>query len=167
MFSTTLARTAVPVTCHLVHTEANMVAKGITLPTHQDAIWSNIKGQHDGNNPHIGDHIGQKLNPETGNMETVRGKVGTGPDAGVTPKEAQDLCAQAALRLLSTVNHYIDGKLDNVGQVIKLVGYINGTPDFIGHGLRSLRGLVICFLRFLETVASKFYRKERLTLGMN
>ena len=46
----------------------------------------------------------------------------------------KQLAAQAALRLLSTVSHYVDGDLDRVDQIIKVVGIVNGTPDFRGHG---------------------------------
>ena len=64
----------------------------------------------------------------------MRGKVGKGADAAVTPEEAEKLAGQAALRLLSTISHYCDGDLDKVEQMVKVVGIVNGTPDFIGHG---------------------------------
>ena len=67
-------------------------------------------------------------------METVRGKVGEGPDADVSPEYAEKLAEQASLRLLSTLSHYLDGNLDRVDQVIKVCGTVNGTPDFKGHG---------------------------------
>ena len=110
-----------------------MAAKNIALPAYQDAVWSYVKAQRDGDKLYIGDHVGQALNSK-GEMETVRGKVGDGPDADVTPEQAEELAAQAALRLLSTVSHYVDGDLDKVDQVIKVVGIVNGTPDFKGHG---------------------------------
>jgi enamine deaminase RidA (YjgF/YER057c/UK114 family) len=110
-----------------------MASKGIVLPDYQDAVWSYVKAQRDGDKLYIGDHVGQALNTN-GAMETVRGKVGEGPDAEVTPEQAEELAAQAALRLLSTVSHYVDGDLDRVDQVIKVVGIVNGTPDFRGHG---------------------------------
>jgi enamine deaminase RidA (YjgF/YER057c/UK114 family) len=129
-----LSRTAAPALRRLVHTEAAMAKKGIVLPAYQDAVWSYVKGQWDGDKLHIGLHVGQRLDEATGNMETVRGKVGTGPDADVTPEEASVLCSQAALRILSTAQAYCDGDLDQVVQVIKLVGYVNGEPNFQGHG---------------------------------
>ena len=55
----------------------------------------------------------------------------------MTPlRSALYLCRRrnAALRLLSTLSHYLDGELDRVDQVIKVVGIVNGTPDFRGHG---------------------------------
>ncbi|GMH57594.1 hypothetical protein TL16_g02419 [Triparma laevis f. inornata] len=110
-----------------------MSKKGIVLPDYQDAVWSYVKAQRDGDKLYIGDHVGQALNAD-GVMETVRGKVGEGPDAEVTPEQAEELAAQAALRLLSTVSHYVDGDLDRVDQIIKVVGIVNGTPDFRGHG---------------------------------
>jgi enamine deaminase RidA (YjgF/YER057c/UK114 family) len=113
----------------LVHTEKLMKLKGIVLPEYQDAVWSYVKGQRHGNLLYIGDHVGQDEN-----AQTVRGKVGEGADAAVTPEEAEKLAGQAALRLLSTISHYCDGDLDKVEQMVKVVGIVNGTPDFIGHG---------------------------------
>merc|ERR1740130_1281721 len=63
-----------------VHTEAHMKALGIELPAYQDAVWSYVKAQRDGD------------------------------------------------------KYYIGGNLDRVDQVIKVVGIVNGTPDFRGHG---------------------------------
>ena len=110
-----------------VHIEANLAAKGIVLPPYQDAMWSYVKAQRDGQLLHIGDHVGQDKN-----AVTVRGKVGEG--APVSVEEAQELAGQAALRLVSTLSHYCDGDLDKVDQVIKVTGIVNGVPDFQAHG---------------------------------
>mmetsp|Transcript_9799 Transcript_9799/g.23227 ORF Transcript_9799/g.23227 Transcript_9799/m.23227 type:complete len:195 (+) Transcript_9799:87-671(+) len=112
-----------------VHTEARMKELGIVLPEYQDAVWSYVKAQRDGDKLYIGDHVGQD-----DNAVTVRGKVGEEAGAAVTPEEAEKLARQAGLRLLSTLSHYLDGDLDRVDQVIKVVGIVNGTPDFQGHG---------------------------------
>jgi len=69
---TTLARNT---SRQLVHTEAKIAAKGITLPEYQDAMWNYVKGQRDGQLLYIGDHVGQG---EDG--VTRRGKVGEGGD---------------------------------------------------------------------------------------
>jgi len=111
----------------MVHTEAAMAEKGIVLPAYQDAMWSYVKGMRDGNLLYIGDHVGQDEN-----AVTVRGKVGEG--GAVTQEAANKLAGQAALRLLSTASHYLDGDLDRIDQVIKLTGIVNGVPDFQGHG---------------------------------
>jgi enamine deaminase RidA (YjgF/YER057c/UK114 family) len=110
-----------------------MAEKGIVLPAYQDAVWSYVKGQWDGNNLYIGDHVGQYPDKD-GNMVTERGFVGEGEDATVTPEQAEKLAEQASLRLLSTLSHYLDGDLDRVDQVIKLTGIVKGTNSFIGHG---------------------------------
>ena len=104
-----------------------MKEKGIVLPAYQDAVWSYVKGQRHGNLLYVGDHVGQDEN-----AQTVRGKVGD--NAAVSPGEAQKLAGQAALRVLSTISHYCDGDLDKVDQMVKVVGIVNGDPDFIGHG---------------------------------
>jgi enamine deaminase RidA (YjgF/YER057c/UK114 family) len=135
MFASKLLTRTAPLLNRLVHTEALMAKKNIVLPAYQEAVWSYVKGQWDGDNLHIGDHVGQRLNEKTGAMETVRGKVGTEADADVTPEEAEVLCSQAALRLLSTAQAYCpNNDLDRIVQCVKLVGYVNGTPAFIGHG---------------------------------
>ena len=112
-----------------VHTEAHMKELGITLPVYQDAVWSYVKAQKDGDKYYIGDHVGQDAS-----AVTVRGKVGEEDFAEVTPEEAEQLARNAGLRLLSTLSHYLDGDLDRVDQVIKVVGIVNGTPEFRGHG---------------------------------
>ena len=121
MFASKLLSRATPLAARrFIQTEAEMAKKGITLPEYQDAVWSYVKGQWDGDNLHIGDHVGQRLNTETGAMETVRGKVGTRPRATITSEEAEELCVHAALILLSTVNNYTKKSLDKVVQVIKI-----------------------------------------------
>lgn len=112
-----------------LHTEQHLKTKNITLPTYQGAVHNYVKAQRDGNTLYIGDHVGQDLN-----QQTVRGKVGTSPQAEVTPEQAYDLARNAGLRLLSTLSHYCDGDLDRVEQVIKLTGIVNAEPDFKGHG---------------------------------
>lgn len=97
-----------------VHTEKAMAEKGIVLPPFQPAVWSYVKCQRDGNTLHIGDHVGQ----DEDNV-TVRGKVGEG-EGLVSPEQATELSAQAALRMLSTLSDYLDGDLDRVEQVIKV-----------------------------------------------
>ena len=32
------------------------------------------------------------------------------------------------------LSHYLEGELDRVDQVVKVVGIVNGEPDFRGHG---------------------------------
>eukprot|EP00928_Gymnodinium_smaydae_P063899 TRINITY_DN47376_c0_g1_i1.p3 TRINITY_DN47376_c0_g1~~TRINITY_DN47376_c0_g1_i1.p3 ORF type:complete len:212 (+),score=56.63 TRINITY_DN47376_c0_g1_i1:87-638(+) len=114
-----------------VKTEARMKELGIVLPAYQDAVWSYVKAQRDGDKLYIGDHVGQDEN-----AVTVRGKVGDAGDplAEVSPEQAAELARNAGLRLLSTLSHYLDGDLDRVDQVIKVVGIVNGTPNFRGHG---------------------------------
>ena len=116
-----------------VHTEKLMAEKGIVLPAYQDAVWSYVKGQWDGNNLYIGDHVGQYEDAE-GNMVTERGFVGESDLATVSAEQAEKLAEQASLRLLSTLSFYLDGDLDRVDQVVKVVGIVKGDNDFIGHG---------------------------------
>ena len=42
-------------------TEDHMAALGIELPAYQDAVWSYVKAQRDGDKLYIGDHVGQRM----------------------------------------------------------------------------------------------------------
>ena len=121
-------------------------------------LRSYVKAQRDGNKLYIGDHVGQDEN-----AQTVRGKVGEGPDAAVSPEEAQKLAGQAALRLLSTISHYCDGDLDKVDQVIKVVGIVNGTSDFIGHG-KVINGASDMFVEVLGDRVNMLAHAQALAL---
>lgn len=56
------------------------------------------------------------------------GKVG----AEVTPERAKELAAICALNALAAVSAEV-GALENVRRVVKVVGYVASTPDFIGQ----------------------------------
>ena len=64
----------------------------------------------------------------------IKGRVGSGEDGDVTLEEAKLLARGAGLRLLATVNHFLDGDLSRVEQVVKLTGLVNGAQDFESHG---------------------------------
>ena len=110
----------------------------ITLPKFQAAVGTYRKCIRDGDLLYTSTHFGMD---ERG--KNVPGKVGHGPVATtvdgqdvlvVSPEEAHMLARNAGLRLLSTMEHFLDGNLDRISQVVKLTGIVNGLPDFTGHG---------------------------------
>ncbi len=58
------------------------------------------------------------------------GKVG---DGGVSLEEAQESARLCGLALIAQVRAACGGDLDRVRQVVKLTGFVNGTPDFADH----------------------------------
>ena len=56
------------------------------------------------------------------------GKVGT--DIGV--EEAADAARITGLGLIATLRNHL-GSLDRIGRVIKLLGMVNCTPEFVDH----------------------------------
>uniref|UniRef100_A0A0G4F3V7 Endoribonuclease L-PSP/chorismate mutase-like domain-containing protein n=1 Tax=Chromera velia CCMP2878 TaxID=1169474 RepID=A0A0G4F3V7_9ALVE len=110
-------------------TAARLRELGIVLPVFQEAVGTYRKCIRDGNRLLTSTHFGMD---ENGKL--VPGKVGEGDLATISPVQAETLARNAGLRLLSTLSHHLGGDLDRVEQVIKLVGVVNGTPDFSGHG---------------------------------
>ena len=109
----------------------------ITLPAFQDAVGTYRKCIRDGNLMHTSTHFGMDSEGKT-----IPGKVGTPEQAAHykgtqqvhSPEAAKQMARNAGLRLLSTLSHHLDGNLDRVEQVVKLVGIVNGLEDFTGHG---------------------------------
>lgn len=52
----------------------------------------------------------------------------------MTPEEAKKLARNSALRMLATLNWFLDGDLDQIEQVIRIQGVVHSTPDFTGQG---------------------------------
>ena len=65
--------------------------------------------------------------PLAGGQLGAVGKVG----AQVSPEQAKDLARTCALNALSAVDALVG--LDNVVQVVKVVGFVASTPDFTGQ----------------------------------
>ena len=112
---------------------ARLKALNLVLPKFQGAVGTYRKIIRDGDLLYTSTHFGMD-----DDGKTVSGKVGCGDPAIhgdlVTADEAHQLARNAGLRLLSTLDHFLEGDLDRVEQVIKLTGIVNGTPDFTGHG---------------------------------
>ena len=63
----------------------------------------------------------------------VRGKVGAGPDL-IAQDVATEFARNSGLRLLATINDYLEGDLSRVEQVLRLTGFVNGVEEFNAHG---------------------------------
>lgn len=76
---------------------------------------------------------------QVGNLVHVSGQISNGPDGLITGKLGADLdvaqgaaAAQTcALALLAQAKAATDGDLTKIKRLVKLVGFVNSTPDFI------------------------------------
>ena len=74
----------------------------------------------------------------TGNLVHVSGQVSMGPDGFITGKLGADLSVEegaaaaraCALSLLAQVRAACGGDLTRLKRVVKLTGFVNGTPEF-------------------------------------
>jgi enamine deaminase RidA (YjgF/YER057c/UK114 family) len=57
------------------------------------------------------------------------GKVG----AEISPEEANEAAKLCAINIIAQVKQACEGDLDRVKRIVKLVGFVNGTPEFTGH----------------------------------
>lgn len=75
---------------------------------------------------------------KVGELVHVSGQIPMGPDGFITGKLGADMEAEAgaaaaracAIALLAQVRAACDGDLDRLVRVVKLVGFVNSTPDF-------------------------------------
>lgn len=74
----------------------------------------------------------------TGNLLFVSGQISNGPEGFITGKLGADMdaaqgaaAAQAcAIALLAQLKAGCDGDIERLARVVKLVGFVNSTPDF-------------------------------------
>lgn len=59
-----------------------------------------------------------------------RGKIG----AQLTEEQGYAVARALALKMLATLKHHL-GNLDRVRRVVKIVGFVNATPDFDRHNM--------------------------------
>jgi len=74
----------------------------------------------------VGDmvHVSGQLPASEGNL--VTGKLG----ADLAPEEGAAAAKLCAINLLAQVKAACDGDLDRLERVVKMVGFVNSTPDF-------------------------------------
>ena len=74
----------------------------------------------------------------TGNLLFVSGQISNGPDGLITGKLGADMDAAAgadaaricAIALLAQLKAGCNGDIERIARVVKLVGFVNSTPDF-------------------------------------
>jgi len=75
---------------------------------------------------------------KVGNTVYVSGQIAAGPDGMITGKLGADMDVDAgaaaakacAISLLAQLRAACDGDIERLKQVVKLVGFVNSTPDF-------------------------------------
>jgi len=101
-------------------TETRIEELGHTLPAVGSPKGSYVQVTRVGNLLYTAGHL-----PTPAGGEIIIGKVG----ADLTAEEANKAASYVALQLLATIKNEI-GELDNIKQIVKLVGFVNCTDDF-------------------------------------
>ena len=104
--------------------EANLKAKGITLPTPTTPLANYVGAVQTGNLLFLSGH--GPTRPQ-GTFTHV-GKVGR----ELTLEQGYQVAREVGLNLLATTRVAL-GSLDRVGQVLRLTGFVNATPEFTDH----------------------------------
>ena len=107
----------------MVHTEQQMAAAGITLPPAATATVANyVPCQRSGNLLYLSGHLPLQ---EDGSLLT--GKIGSNHQ---TVEYGYQAARQVGLNLIATLQKELDGDLDRVEQIVKLLGVVQSTDDF-------------------------------------
>jgi enamine deaminase RidA (YjgF/YER057c/UK114 family) len=132
-------------------TEAKLASLGITLPTPAKPVANYVPWVRTGSLVFLS---GQGPRRPDGSMHT--GKVG----AGVTIEEAYTHARLTGLQLLALMKDAAGG-LDQVARVVKVLGMVNGAPDFNDHP-KVING---CSDLFVEVLGDRG-RHARSAVGM-
>jgi enamine deaminase RidA (YjgF/YER057c/UK114 family) len=104
--------------------DARLSELGIVLPTPPAPVASYVPYVRTGNLVFISGQV--TLGPK--GLEYV-GKVG----AEISPEDAKSAARLCAINIIAQTKAALDGDLDRVTRVVKLVGFVNAVPDFAGH----------------------------------
>ena len=132
-------------------TEAKLASLGITLPPVPKPVANYVPWVRTGSLVFLS---GQGPRKPDGTFHT--GKVG----AGVTVEEAYAHARLTGLQLLALMKDAAGG-LDNVRRVVKVLGMVNGAPDFADHP-KVING---CSDLFVEVLGERG-RHARSAVGM-
>lgn len=118
---------------------ARLAELGIVLPTPAKPLAAYVPTVRTGNQVFVSGQV--PIGPQ--GIEFV-GKLGATMDIETGAKAAR-LCA---INLLAQMNAYLDGDLERITRCVKLVGFVNATPDFADHpkvinGASELIGAVL------------------------
>jgi enamine deaminase RidA (YjgF/YER057c/UK114 family) len=103
--------------------EARLVALGLSLPTAPEPMASYVTFASTGNVAYTSGH-----GPLLADGSWVTGKVGVDLDI----EEAAAAARLTGLGLLATLRQHL-GNLDRVVRVVKVLGMVNCTPEFMQH----------------------------------
>jgi len=106
-----------------VSVEQRVQELGLELPPLRAPAASYVNAVRTGNLVYL-----SGAGPVTADGHVPTGKVG----ADVTTEEAAEHARVAALNLLAVLRHEL-GTLDRVRRVVKLLGMVNATPEFVEH----------------------------------
>lgn len=106
--------------------ESNLAALGITLPTPPKPMAKYKPAVLVGNILYVSGHGPAKVDGQP----MLLGKVGS----KLTLEQGKESARLVGINLLATVKNAL-GSLDRVSRVIKSLGMVNSTPDFLDHPL--------------------------------
>jgi len=106
--------------------EQRLVELGLVVPDVAPPVAAYVPAVRDGDLVWTSGQL-----PMVGGVLVATGKVGQG-EGQVSPEQAQDLARICALNALAAVKSVI-GDLDQVAQVIKVVGFVASDLDFTGQ----------------------------------
>jgi enamine deaminase RidA (YjgF/YER057c/UK114 family) len=124
---------------------------GIELNSPPSPVANYIPVQQTGNLIYLS---GQGPRDESGNF--ITGKVGE----DISAEEAYELAKNTAINLISVMKSYL-GSLDRIEKIVKVLGMVNSTSDFIDHP-KVING---CSDFFVEVFGEKG-RHARSAVGM-
>jgi enamine deaminase RidA (YjgF/YER057c/UK114 family) len=106
-----------------MQTEEKLKKMGFTLPPAPRPVAAYVPGLREGNLLYV-----------SGQLPLLEGKLVKTGRVGqeVTPEEAYQAARQCTLNGLSVIRDLV-GDLDQIEQVVKLVGFIASAPDFFGQ----------------------------------
>jgi enamine deaminase RidA (YjgF/YER057c/UK114 family) len=133
--------------------DQRLEALGIEIPDVPSPVANYVPSVRTGNLLYLS---GQ--GPRSGDNQFKTGKVG----AQVTAEEAYQDARLVGLQLLAAAKKALDGDLSRVKRVVKLLGMVNGTPEFQKHP-QVING---CSDLFVE-VFGEAGRHARSAVGMN
>lgn len=102
--------------------EARLQQLGIVLPEKLQVIGTYRLATRHRDIVYLAGHVSVKLD----GSDLIRGKVG----ADLTVEQAQEAARNCALHMLATLRAEI-GSLDQVAQILKVVGMVNAAPGFV------------------------------------
>ncbi|MCH8611709.1 RidA family protein [Arsenicicoccus dermatophilus] len=106
--------------------EDRLAELGLTVPEVAAPVAAYVPAQRDGRRIYTSGQL-----PMVSGSLAATGKVGEG-EGLVSPDRAKELAQTCALNAIAAVKSVV-GDLDQVGQVVKVVGFVASDPSFTGQ----------------------------------